>query len=62
MEALQVKRLKNPNINNITMDGCRELFMEYYSDLDGVALKNNSETIENVVLLHRSRKNMIIRK
>jgi hypothetical protein len=31
------------------MEGRRELFRECFADLDGVALKNYSETIENVV-------------
>jgi surface carbohydrate biosynthesis protein len=49
MEALIIKRLENPEIDNKNMDGRRELFKEWFSDLDGVALKNYSETIENVV-------------
>jgi surface carbohydrate biosynthesis protein len=49
MEALIIKRLENPEIDNKNMDGRRELFKKWFSDLDGVALKNYSETIENVV-------------
>ena len=49
MEALIVKRLKNPKIDNKTMEGRRDLFKEWYSDLDGVALKKYSGTIEKVV-------------
>jgi hypothetical protein len=49
MEALIIKTLENPRIDNKTMEGRQELFKEWYSDLDGVALKKYSETIEKVV-------------
>jgi hypothetical protein len=49
MEALIIKRLENPEVDKKTVEGRRELFKEWFSDLDGVALKRYSETIENVV-------------
>ena len=49
LETLVVERLKNQEVDNKTMEGRRELFKEWFSDLDGVALKRYSETIENVV-------------
>jgi len=49
LEALVVARLDNSEIDKNTMEGRRELFKEWYSDLDGVALKKYSETIEKVV-------------
>jgi hypothetical protein len=49
MEALIINRLENPEIENKNMDGRRELFKKWFSDLDGVALKKYSETIENIV-------------
>jgi hypothetical protein len=49
LETLVVERLKNPEVDKKTMEGRRELFKEWFSDLDGVALKKYSETIENVV-------------
>jgi len=49
LEALIIKTLENPKIDNKTMGGRRELFKEWYSDLDGVALKKYSETIEKFV-------------
>ena len=49
LEALVVKRIEKPEIDEEFMKGRRELFKEYFSDLDGVALKKYSETIENIV-------------
>ncbi len=49
MEALIIKRLENPEVDKKIVEGRRELFKEWFSDLDGVALKRYSETIENVV-------------
>jgi hypothetical protein len=49
LEALIIKTLENPKIDNKTVEGRRELFKEWYSDLDGVALKKYSEIIEKFV-------------
>ena len=49
LEALVVERLEDSKIDEKTMAGRQELFNECLSDLDGVALKRYSETIENVV-------------
>ena len=49
MEALIVKGHKSPKIDNRTMEDRQDLFMEWYSVLDGVALMKYSETIEKVV-------------
>jgi hypothetical protein len=49
LEVLVKKRLKNPEIDEKIMRGRRKLFKDCFSDLDGVALRKYSETIEKVV-------------
>ncbi len=49
LETLVVERLENPKIDKKIMESRRELFKEYFSDLEGVALKKYTETIENIV-------------
>ena len=49
MEAIIIKRLENPKIDKKIVEDRRELFKKWFYDLDGVALENYSETIENVV-------------
>ena len=49
LEALVVEGLEDSEIGKKTMEGRRELFKEWFSDLDGVALKKYSEIIEKVV-------------
>ena len=49
LEALVVERLEDSKIDKKTMAGRRELFKEYFSDQDGIALKKYAGTIENIV-------------
>ena len=49
LEALVSERLENSEVDKKTMVGRRELFKEYYSDHDGIALKKYAGTIENIV-------------
>jgi len=49
MESLVVERLRDPEIDEKIMEDRRRLFGEYFSDIEGVALKRYVETIKNVV-------------
>jgi len=49
LEAMIIKRLNNSEIDGWEMEGRRKLFKDCFGDLDGCALKNYAETIENVV-------------
>jgi len=49
LEALVIERLENPGIEAKTMKDRRRLFKEYFSDLEGVALRKYSEKINNIV-------------
>ncbi len=55
LKSLVVERLRNPEIDEIIMEGRRKLFKECFSDNEGVALKKYVETIGNVVNSAKSR-------